>query len=183
MNVRPRIDCLNPRFVRSSTSLVCKSSGSPRPFLWHDFRILIVAAVGFVALTVGCTSSKPDSTTSPFGVSGVASVTGRVLDKANGAPLDSFQVGGGVLGGLAMYYAQTSVSNTSGRFTMRVERVGSSPPYVPDSVLLIINTQSLRQTDRRADGSPRRASDSVWIRFAEPSKTPFEIARDLRVPD
>ena len=138
---------------------------------------------GLLAVTVGCAASTSESTTAPFGVSGVASVTGRVIDGTRGVPLDSFQVGGGVLGGLAMYYAQTSVSNTSGRFTMRVERVGSSPPYVPDSVLLIINTQSLRPADRRADGSPRRASDSLWIRFAELSAPPYEIARDLRVPD
>ena len=104
-------------------------------------KITLAASVAGLLVGAGCQGAVTQSTTAEFGLSGIASLGGVVLD-GTGAPLDSFRVAVGVVGGDALYRSEQVVTKPDGRFTLRIERRGASATI--DSIMATVSASSLR---------------------------------------
>ncbi|MCC6242685.1 MAG: hypothetical protein IT353_07570 [Gemmatimonadaceae bacterium] len=136
-----------------------------------------------IVLGTACKAPSASVSTSEWGLSGVALVEGVVTDTSR-ALLDSVRVGGGVLdAGQALYVADQSITTgRDGRYSIRVERRGAAPLPVGDSVRLVLNAQSLKARDRKADGTPQAASVQVWLRFRQPPSPPYSLPVNISMP-
>jgi hypothetical protein len=147
----------------------------------------LAMSVGLFAMqfVAACDSQIQPSSTGPFAVTGVVIVSGRVVN-AVGVPLDSFRVAASVVTtGIMSIYSSAPVESTGrdGRYSIRVERqYFSSAPEAPDSVPLRVTTESLKLEHRGADGSAKRVSVDVWVKFSKPPIAPTALELNLPVP-
>jgi hypothetical protein len=135
----------------------------------------------FGVILAACNAPERSLATSEWGTSGVAVIEGVALDTSR-APLDSVRVFGGIEGGQALYYTFPSISTSNGRFSVRVERRGAGPLPLGDSVRMVLNAESLKTRDRKADGTSHAISQQVWLRFQPPPNAPYSVPMNISLP-
>ena len=132
-----------------------------------------------LAATLSACSTAP--TVGPTGEAatvGLAAVRGRVVD-LDGVPLDSFRLVGSVPDSSGFYTVVTSITSTSGSYSLRLRRSAAARP---DSVLVTVTATSTKSGDRTAEGISRSVRETVWLPFVAESDTVTNRSRDLIVP-
>ena len=144
---------------------------------YHFIALCLTCDAAFAA----CSSPSVPEPQDEFPLSGRALLRGRILDDA-GAPLDSFRVSLQLPSSYERGYMHAIVPPVTGpdgvyaAEILRISRVGGA-----DSVEAGFTVQSLKTSDRKADGTPQLAITSIWIRFNEPPANGYVVTRDVVV--
>lgn len=139
----------------------------------------ILRTLALLVTPLSCSSSETVDATGEFGLSGVSTVYGTVLDRLD-QPLDSVRISANVPDNSALYVVESAVTSRSGGFSVKLERRGSRP--TADSIAAQVTATSLRGKDKDAEGRNLVVRVPIWLQFGLESAPTSSTRLDVSVP-